>query len=486
MNQTVAVPNIISMMPVGGELPQGKFRQVSVSELKEAPINESLYHPPSIDDPEFQDFVENIRKNNGPLVALAISEDNYIISGHRRKSACELLGIEAVRCEVHPIRSDDPSFDVYVRDFNRQRVKTLDEIIREAVVDATADELEIGRNLQMDRIRKSRISVQPMEIEGCKTRAQIKGNRPLLDAAIKIIYELEEFWPLSDRGVHYVLLNDPPLKHRGKPDSTYINDRKSYQLLTNVLTRGRLIGEVPWEAIADETRPMIMWNVWKNISPFVEKQFDRFMKGYFRDYLQSQPNHIEIAGEKVTLQGIIRPVAEKYCLPCTLGKGYASIPPRHDMAERFAKSGKEKLIVLLLSDFDPDGLEISQSFARSMRDDFGIDNICPIRVALDYEQVISLNLPHGEKAKKGERTKKDGTKEESKKYRKFVDKYGEYVFELEAVRPEILQDLLDTAIRSIIDVDLFNGEKEQEEKEFLELGRYRKKVLEIIRNDPKV
>jgi 5S rRNA maturation endonuclease (ribonuclease M5) len=301
----------------------------------------------------------------------------------------------------------------------------------------------------MERKARSSIALDRMNIIGTKTRATVKGNRPLLDAAIKVIYELKEFWPLSDRQVHYRLLNDPPLKHAGKPDSVYQNDRQSYQTLCNVLTRGRLSREIPWEAIGDETRPIAVWDVQKSVAPFIKKQFDRFMKGYARDYMQSQPNHIEIVGEKLTIKPIIDPVAMEFCIPYTIGRGYSSITPRHDMAERFWKSGKERLIVLILSDFDPDGEEIAQSFARSMRDDFDID-VHPIKVALTGDQVGELRLPPKMEAKEG-----------SKNFQKFIDQYGKNVFELEAIEPEKLQEMLDSAIKSIIDVNAFNSELDQ-------------------------
>ena len=97
--------------------------------------------------------------------------------------------------------------------------------------------------------------------------------------------------------------------------------------------------------------------------------------------MQSQPNHIEIVGEKNTVGGIIKPVAAKYCIPMTTGRGYCSLRPRYDMQQRFLKSGKEKLIVLFLTDFDPDGEEIAHSFVRSMRDDFDVP-VEGVKVAL--------------------------------------------------------------------------------------------------------
>jgi hypothetical protein len=109
--------------------------------------------------------------------------------------------------------------------------------------------------------------------------------------------------------------------------------------------------------------------------------------------MQSQPNHVEIVGEKNTIAPIIKPVAARYCIPCTLGRGYCSTPPKHDMAQRYRKSGKGKLLLLILSDFDPDGEEIAHSLARSLRDDFDIPEVEPIKVALTAAHVREFNLP---------------------------------------------------------------------------------------------
>jgi hypothetical protein len=52
-----------------------------------------------------------------------------------------------------------------------------------------------------------------------KRRGISAAKQPFLDAVVEIINNLEEFWPLSDRRIHYVLLDDPPLRHGGKPDT---------------------------------------------------------------------------------------------------------------------------------------------------------------------------------------------------------------------------------------------------------------------------
>ena len=138
------------------------------------------------------------------------------------------------------------------------------------------------------------------------------------------------------------------------------------------------------------------------------------------------------------------------------------------MAERFKKSGKEKLIVFLVTDLDPPGETIAQSFGRSMRDDFGIDPVAK-KVAMTFDQVSKYKLPRGEKAKAGCSTRKA-----------FVEKYGEHVYELEALDPAALQAIVRQAIDSVLDIDAFNRELAQEKQDAAELDLIRRRALAAI------
>ena len=98
---------------------------------------------------------------------------------------------------------------------------------------------------------------------------------------------------------------------------------------------------------------------------------NRDVQGYWRDFMASQPLHIEIVGEKNTVKGTIRPVAAEYCIPLTLAHGFSSIPPRYDLAKRFRRSGKEKLLLLIVRTSTPEGEVIATSLrtvdARRLR-----------------------------------------------------------------------------------------------------------------------
>jgi hypothetical protein len=447
-----------------------------ISEIKMVPRdslwpvmeNDQIYHPFDDDDPGIQALSKSI-KERGILEPLLISEDHRIISGHRRYAAAGLAGLEAVPCQFYPIRYKE-SKDAFVRlltEANRQRVKGLDEILREAVVQS--DPEKSYKALCEHRLAAVR-GVEGITIEGDTERSKISdAKKAFLDAVLKIIDDMSDYLPLSERQIHYRLLNDPPLIHSRKPNSVYCNDKRSYVALSDLCTRARLAGAIPMDVIEDTTRGTDIWRVFSNAQEFVQKELRELFRHYSLDLQRSQPRHLEIVVEKNTVLGIVRPIASRYCLPLTSARGFISLPPRAAIANRFEKSGRGKLILLVLSDFDPEGMEIALSLGRSMRDDFDIWNVELIRVAVTPEQLEELNLPASMEAK-----------ESSTRYTKFVEEYGPQVAELEALEPAVLQTLLDKAIRGAMDMSLFGQAVEQEKQDSAKLDEYHRQVRAVV------
>jgi hypothetical protein len=173
--------------------------------------------------------------------------------------------------------------------------------------------------------------------------------------------------------------------------------------------------------------------------------------------------HIEVVVEKNTVYGILRPIAREFHLPVSSGR-------RHDMLKRFEASGKARLIMLLLSDFDPDGAEIAHSFARSMRDDFGLDQAGGLQVAVTPWQIRELNLPPVMTAKEG-----------NTQYDRFVATYDtNIVHELEAIEPATLSTILREAILAAIDRQAFEWERRQEVSDDDQISRKRAALLEML------
>ena len=161
-------------------------------------------------------------------------------------------------------------------------------------------------------------------------------------------------------------------------------------------------------------------------------------------------------------------MVQDFTLPLTVGRGFASLPPRWKIAERYRNSGKARLVLILLSDLDPAGVTIAESFGRSLRDDFGIpeENLICHKAALTIEQVRALNLPPRMEAKMTAATA-----------REYVRRYGRHVWELEAVPPEKLQVILRDAIAAVLDMERLDAERQKEQQDAATLDGWRRAVL---------
>jgi len=442
--------------------------QKLVADLRTPPANDAVYGMIREEDPDVQALAQDI-KQNGILEPLVVSKDGYVISGNRRFTAAKMLGLEFVPVRIEDVTIDDKErFNMLLIAFNKQRVKTLDQMARE--VAASVDPEAAMHEVENYRKRKSAISAECLDLGAYRGRSKIRGNRPLADAAITVVIDNREWWPLSDRQIHYRLLNVQPLLHEKKKER-YTNSLKCYRALTNILTRLRLNGEIPMHAISDDTRPTTVWDVHQHAGTFLKSELDGFLMGYYRDFMQSQPNHIEILGEKLTIQPILLKVANKYAIPLTTGRGFASIPPRQAMVNRWKKSGKDKLVVVIVSDFDPAGQTIAESFGRSLRDDFDVpkDRLAVIKAALTMDQIKRMGLPPAMVVKEKSPTAKD-----------FMAKYGNQVWELEAVPPDELIELVEDVLHGIMDFDLINAEKQKHKEDTVRLSAYRKAILQTF------
>lgn len=184
--------------------------------------------------------------------------DGYILSGHRRHAAARWLGLETVPCIVAAdVVFNDLSTDERLNIlsiYNKQRDKSHAERLREAM-----QEIDPGdgyEHLLADRIKWRQVDIEDnVPLGAYKGRARIT-TMAFLHAAQRAILSEKQFWPLTVRRVHYLLLNEPPLRHDKKPGSIYQNYLGSYKALTNLLLRARLTGDIPHAAIEDELRPI--------------------------------------------------------------------------------------------------------------------------------------------------------------------------------------------------------------------------------------
>lgn len=452
-----------------GERPPIEY--VPLDSIRPAKGNDEIYGEVKPSDPAVRDLAAKIRKQ-GLLEPIVVSWDNVIVSGHRRRVACRLAGLENIPIRRLTVRSTDPKFHELLVSFNDQRVKSVDVQIKEAIV--LADPRAAREKLKRDREKLAAAANGRIDEAGlcllnpkaARRRSEISSQKqPMLAAAKRVLLKYEEFWPLTIRQLHYRLLNDPPLRNAKRPDSTYCNDEHSYKDLCDLITRARLTGEVAFRSIHDPTRPAESWRNWINTRGYVGEACGNFLTEYRRDLLQSQDAYFEVVAEKMTLDTIVERATSHFGMRYCIGRGYSSIDLRYHLAQRYRRSGKNRFVLLILSDMDPEGENIAETLVSSLRDEFGIKNIESIKVALRKDQVEQFGLPPGPRVK--------GTSSRASAY---VAEHGEYVYELEAVEPEALEEIIRDAIRTVIDVNLFNREIELEEQDSVELMAIREAV----------
>jgi hypothetical protein len=460
-----------------------------VASLKPSPENLLIYGPNEIDpdDPEIIKLANSIKKNG--CDALVITQDNFIVSGHRRFVALNLIGQAHVSCRVLSQRRDSTPKDEYIaliRAFNHQRHKSLPEQIREEMIDGNPEEAHRRLRTLRDRSVNApeRNGVTKLKIEGLKVRHSISEDKAEhVKYILKVLEERRAYWPLSVRGVHYPLLNYDFIRgyywpKKNEPDHgtrrvlRYVNDNYSYQATSDLLTRLRLDGTVPWEAIHDGTRPVKKHRPFDNAKEFVRQEMKRLFAGYWRNLLQSQPNFVELLVEKNTVYHMAEKIASKYQINIRSGRGFNSIEPYYDITQDYLASGKKRLILIVLSDFDPEGEMIPHTAGRTLRDDFRIPEADLTIIKAGVTRAQSATLPQMLFAK-----------ESSSNHQWFLDRNdGDgSVWELEALNPAVMLADLEKVIQSVLDMELFNREAAIEQEEAVYLDAVRRTASEALR-----
>ena len=99
-----------------------KVEKIAVSSISNFPN-----HPYQVkENEEMEDFVENIKENGviHPVIVRPKEDGTYeMISGHRRKRACELAGIKEIPAIVRNMSNEDAI--IYMVDSNKQRERIL-------------------------------------------------------------------------------------------------------------------------------------------------------------------------------------------------------------------------------------------------------------------------------------------------------------------------------------------------------------------------
>jgi len=231
------------------------------------------------------------------------------------------------------------------------------------------------------------------------------------------------------------------------------NSDKEYKKLGALLVKGRMAGVVDWDAIEDRGRTAHLPYWANNVSEAL-----RHLSSYYRlDRMATQPVYLETWVEKQALEGVLKRVTEHYHVRLMVNKGYSSASAMYEAAKRFKEAwedGKD-CHILYLGDHDPSGLDMVRDIRQRLHD-FGEEPEVS-HIGLTMEQVLELDPPP------------NPAKITDSRSDWYISKYGDESWELDAIPPPRLVEIVEGAILELIDEDAFEERKEQETKDLLRL-----------------
>jgi hypothetical protein len=231
------------------------------------------------------------------------------------------------------------------------------------------------------------------------------------------------------------------------------NNERSYKNIGTLISDGRLTGLIDWYAIEDRTRYIRRLSHWNSPGDLVAGAASQ----YRIDLWDTQPRYVEVWIEKDALIGIVEQVAQRYDVPCFSCRGYTSQSEMWSAAQRLSfasQDGSRPCTIIHLGDHDPSGLDMTRDI-RERLVLFGAADLelTVNRIALNMDQVEAYNPPPNP-------AKLTDTRAE-----KYIAEYGDTSWELDALEPKQLDDLISATIEKYIDQEAVDKQKERQEGE---------------------
>lgn len=270
-----------------------------------------------------------------------------------------------------------------------------------------------------------------------------RKNIEKLDVVNGIIEEyLKQGYRLTLRQLYYQLVSRDIIANRVE----------EYSKLSNLLVKGRMAGEVDWEAIEDRIRvPKLPY-----YADSIQDAMRDIIRGYRLNRQDGQGVYIEVWVEKDALSGVLYRITHKYHINLMVNRGYSSCTAMHDAYERFANEDDRDRYILYLGDHDPSGLDMIRDIQERLCE-FGIDNMNVLPIALTQEQIKKYNPPP------------NPAKITDPRANEYISEYGNVSWEVDALNPKVLNTLLENAILKLIDEDIFDKVLEKEKENIAEI-----------------
>lgn len=225
------------------------------------------------------------------------------------------------------------------------------------------------------------------------------------------------------------------------------NHDKEYKRLGNIITDARMAGLISWDAIEDRGRGMKGW--------LIEEDIDEILRdlpySYAADHWADQDRYIEVWVEKDALSSVVAQAVRPYRVGYMACKGYLSASEAYRAGKRMeeAKAAGKEPLVIHLGDHDPSGLDMTRDNATRL-ETFSWDWVEVERIALNRDQIDEFNPPP------------NPAKITDSRAEGYIREHGRTSWELDALPPNVLERLIQDAIKPHIDPEPWAAAQERE------------------------
>ncbi len=223
-----------------------------------------------------------------------------------------------------------------------------------------------------------------------------------------------------------------------------------YNKVQTDLVLMRRAGELPYGWLADNTRWQRKPSTFNNVEAALHGTARLYRKALWAD----QDCYVEVWLEKDALSGVVYSITSMYDVPLMVARGYASLSFLHDAAEYISELSVPTYIYHL-GDYDPSGVNAGQKIEQTLRELAPGAEIHFERIAVTPAQIKNWRLPT--RPTKASDTRSKG--------------FGDISVELDAIEPETLRQLVETAIEQHLPADQFAVLKEAEASERMLIRR---------------
>lgn len=216
------------------------------------------------------------------------------------------------------------------------------------------------------------------------------------------------------------------------------NTIQSYDRLGALISNARLAGLVDWTAIEDRTRSLHKLPSWDSPSDIVEACASQ----YREDLWRNQPKLIEVWVEKEALAGVFQRVCDELRVPLFSCRGYVSQSAMWRAAMRHIRGGK-RVKILHFGDHDPSGLDMTRDIKDRLETFGSLADV--FRIALNLDQIEEYGPPP------------NPAKTTDARYAAYQAQYGDESWELDALEPAVLSQLVEDNVLLVRDQTLWDG-----------------------------